>query len=132
MDSGLFIRQFHEGDVVYVLENQETGEMREMVVQKTGRKYIYVSGDMKSLWQRRFGTDWNTDVSFLKEMEAGKKALLFRTERELSEYLEKRKLRQEIHRKIKEYIWFSDSGTTDWYTLEQLREIDRILNQRKE
>ena len=116
------IKDFKPGQEVYVVEGNERRGYRtyERIVQSVGRKYVKVS-PKGSTCTEEFAQS-NHDDNFLERRYfSDNPAMLFATEEDITDYFEKI-----IHR-----AWVRENMSgykLNRYSLEQLREIRRILS----
>ena len=122
------INDFKPGQVVFVIgEKRRNGsseyETRKRVVKTVGRKYIRVSPEGGGYTEEYFQVD--EEDNYLTEKEKwNNHKLLFTTEEEITDYLEKEMQKIWINEHVDRY-------KLDKYSLDQLREIRRILEVRK-
>ena len=110
------IKDFQKGDTAYILTRNFGRNAKpfitETAVKTVGRKYVTVS-----TWDRKFE---NSDSEYLYEVVTyGERSLLFKTEQEAKEYLEKQDLA----------LWLGciSVNQAERYSLEQLRKVREIL-----
>lgn len=110
------IKDYKKGDTAYILTKNFGRNTKpfitETTVKSVGRKYVTVSR-----WDRKFE---NCDSEYLYEVvNYGENGLLFKTEQEVKDYLEKQDLA----------LWLGCMSVSqaEKYSLEQLRRVKEIL-----
>lgn len=117
------IDQFTKGQTAYILGDGNTviskKEPVEVTVSKTGRKYVTVTTGGR--WEMRFEETFIEDLPYLREKtEYGAPRMLFPSSTAAAEYLE----HEDLKRWVQQAVGWDKIGR---YTLEQLREVRRIL-----
>lgn len=118
------IKDFEPGQTVFALEEIRGREVeyrtRRRTVRTVGRKYVKVSAEEDKRYVDEYYQRDEADNFLVENKNWGKPQLLFRSEEELTDYIETIMLR----------AWIKSN--TEWsrlerYSLEQLREVKRIL-----
>lgn len=117
------IDQFTKGQTAYILGDGNTvvskKEPTEVTVSKIGRKYVTVTTSGR--WEMRFEETFIEDLPYLREnTDRGAPRLLFPSSDAVAEYLEL----EDLKRWVQQAAGWDKIGR---YTLEQLREVRRIL-----
>lgn len=118
------IKLFTKGQTAYILGDGNTvtvtskKEPVKVTVSKIGRKYVTVTTDGR--WEMQF-EEVSEGVEYLREhTEYGAPRILFPSSGAVAEYLE----REDLKRWVQQAVGWDKIGR---YTLEQLREVKRIL-----
>ena len=91
------------------------------MVEKVGSKYVYVKSNNRCYSEKFFQRDEKDD--FLMEYtDYGDRKLLFLTKEAAFDYVERRRIFDGL-----QYAFYY-SGDYDRFTIEQLREVQKILN----
>lgn len=114
----LTVKDFREGDIVYVLTRQrgtnKESSIKEQTVTAVGRKYVTVG---YNAWSQKY-MDWNAE--YLQEkVDFGEPNLLFKTRSDAEEYVEK----------IELALWLGcmSVSSAEKYSIRQLRKVKEIL-----
>lgn len=120
------IKDFKVGQEVFILISRkyqidEEKDLIKCVVEKVGSEYVYVKPNNNCYLGKFFQRDEKDD--FLMEYkDYGDRELLFPTKEAAFEYVERRRIFDGL-----QYAFYY-SGNYDRFTLEQLREVQKILN----
>ena len=115
------IKDFTVGQTAYVYNTDHRNNPKEgyaeVTVAKVGRSYVTLGGG----WGRRFGVGYGPGNYLVEMLNAGSPAYLFRTKKDLDDYIETETLRVALRQAM------------DWWNLQQLplsklRAIKAILD----
>ena len=122
------IKDYKIGQEVFIMLSRRQGwqldeekDLIKCVVEKVGSKYVYAKPNNRCYSEKFFQQDEKDD--FLMEYkDYGDRKLLFSTKEAAFDYVEKRRIFDGL-----QYM-FHYSVDYDRFTLEQLREVQKILN----
>lgn len=112
------IKDFTVGQTAYTYSKSRGREtVQEVTVKKIGRVYVTI-GDH---WETKFSVPNYGERDYLIEKSEYSGRWLFRAKQDLDDYLEKRRLVDELHKAF-------DYGKGNNYTLAQLRAVKKIID----
>lgn len=119
------IKDFTVGQTAFVYSvgrrnNPEKG-YREVTVKKVGRAYVTLDNG----WESKYGVGYGCGSYLVEKVDAGTPSYLFRTKRDLDDYLEAERLRSELQQAMN---W----ANVKKLPLSTLRAIKKILEDGEE
>jgi len=116
------IKEFHVGQTVFLMDERrglkDQYTTTQATVAKVGRKYVTIN----DVWGRQFKETHDRRPYLYEHKDAGTPLMLFPSQEAVDTYIE--------HEELKKWVRYAASWSKiDRYTLEQLREVKRILEQ---